>query len=306
MARSTKSKGTKKQKRDIYQEVTDRVIRKLEEGTAPWRCEWNRYGAARNVVSGTVYSGINFFMLNFFPSFPVPYYLTYKQAQEMGGQVRKGAKSEKVYFFKRLYKDQDGRKVSDEVANELRGTGELTAIPYLKVFSIFNVQDVEGIDFDIPELAVHDHPLDERCEQLIGKVANPPQFVTEDVNGAWYEPRRDVINLPPLGAFSSPEAYYSTLFHELTHSTGHATRLNRETIAGKIDRKSAGYAREELTAEMGAAFLRGHAGINLPEVFDNSAAYIADWLKHLRNDKELVFSAAAQAQKAVDYLLGVS
>ena len=300
-----KAKPAKKRV-DIYQEVTDKMIAKLEEGTAPWRCCWNRLGPAKNYVGGNVYRGINAFLLNFFPKFEVPYYLTYKQAQELGGNVRKGAVSEKVYFFKAFHKDQDGKSVSESVANELRAGGaSVRSIPFLKSFSVFNVADVEGVEFDIPELIEHEHPVNERCENLVKELVNPPKFISEDANGAWYSPRRDSLNMPQIGQFETVEEYYGTLFHELTHATGHVTRLNREGVTGTIKQGSEVYAKEELTAEMGAAFLRAHTQIDGVEVFDNSAAYIAGWLKHLRNDNQLVFRAAAQAQKAADYLLNV-
>lgn len=291
---------------DIYQKVTNKMIAKLEEGTAPWRCSWNELGMAKNYVGGNVYWGINAILLNIFPKFEVPYYLTYKQAEALGGNVRKGAVSEKVYFFKAYHKDQDGKSVSESVASELRAGGaSVRTIPFLKSFSVFNVADVEGVDFDIPAAAEHEHPANERCENLLRQLVYPPKFVNEDDNGAWYAPARDTLNMPKLGRFDTAEDYYSILFHELTHATGHVTRLNREGITGRVKQRSEIYAKEELTAEMGAAFLRAHTGINVPEVFDNSAAYIASWLKHLRNDKTLVFKAAAQAQKAADYLLNV-
>jgi antirestriction protein ArdC len=302
---STKANpNTRKPRRDVYQEVTDKIIAKLEQGTAPWRCPWNIHGAAKNYVSGNAYRGINAFLLNFMSPHAVPYYLTFKQAKTLGGKIRKGAKSEKVYFFSQINKDRDGKTVSEQVASELRDGGQpVRSIPYLKTFSVFNVSDVEGIDLMLPEVVLSNNTANARCEQFLSSVANAPKLIGEDVGGAWYRPRTDEINLPPLGAFSSSEEYYSTYFHELIHATGHVTRLNREAVTGEIKPTGEAYAKEELTAEMGAAFLRAHTRINLPQVVDNSAAYIADWLSHLHNDKTLVFRAAAQAQRAVDYLL---
>ena len=291
---------------DLYQEVTNKIIKKLEEGTAPWRCSWSRYGMAKNYVSGNAYRGINAFLMNFLPVHPIPYYLSFKQAKELGGHVKKGSKAEKVYFFKAYYKDADGNSISDERAAQLQASGgDYQFIPFLKSYSVFNIADVEGVDFDIPEIKKHQHPTNEQCEAMIAAIKNPPQFVEEDHNGAWYSPRRDALNMPPLSQFESAEEYYCTQFHELTHSTGHVTRLNREGITGKVKRGSDEYAREELIAEMGASFLCAATGIDVAAVTDNSAAYIAGWLSRLQNDKTLVLKAAAAAQKAADYLLNI-
>jgi antirestriction protein ArdC len=245
-------------------------------------------------------------LLNFLPNHPIPYYLSYKQAKELGGNVRKGAKAEKVYFFKAYHKDGDGKSVSEDRAAQLAGMGEeVHRIPFLKSFAVFNVADVERVDFEYPEVQLNHHKQIERCEQLIKQLTNPPQLATEDANRAWYNPRRDVLNMPELSQFSQAEEYYCTLFHELTHSTGHVTRLNREGIAGSIKPGSEEYAREELIAEMGASFLCAHTGIDVESVTTNSAAYLAGWLKRLQDDNKLVLKAAAGAQKAADYLLNV-
>lgn len=293
-------------KPDLYQEVTNKIITKLEEGTAPWQCSWSRYGMARNYVSGNTYRGINAFLMNFLPVHPIPYYLSFKQAKDLGGHVKKGSKAEKVYFFKAYYKDADGKSISDETATRLSASGEkIQFIPFLKSYSVFNVADVEGVDFNLPEIELHYHSPLERCEAMLAAIKNPPQYVKEDPNGAWYSPRRDVLNMPGRNQFKSVEEYYCTKFHELTHSTGHVTRLNREGVAGEIKRGSDEYAREELIAEMGASFLCAATGIDVAAVTDNSAAYIAGWLKRLKDDKTLVLKAAAGAQKAADYLLNV-
>ena len=304
---SPKNRKPKTARPDFYQEVTGRVIAKLAAGTAPWRHPWNSYGLARNIASGNVYTGINAFMLNFLSPHPVPYYLTFKQAKDLGGSIRKGAKSERVYFFKTLHRDGDGRTIQPERASELAGSGqEVKRIPFLRSFCVFNVADVEGIDFGIPTPATTDHQPIQECEDLIHRAAGRiPTILNKVVGQAWYEPRRDIINLPALGSFRSPQEYYSTLFHELSHSTGHVSRLNRSGVAGQINPGGADYAREELIAEMGAAFLCAHTGIDAEEVTDNNAAYLAAWIERLREDKQLVFRAAAAAQRSTDYLLGV-
>ena len=299
-------KRTNRVKPDLYQEVTDKMIALLEQGTAPWRCSWSKYGMARNYVSGNTYRGINAFLLNFLPNHPIPYYLSFKQARELGGHVRKGARAEKVYFFKAYHKDEDGKTVSEDRAAQLAGMGaEVHRIPFLKSFAVFNIADVEGVDFEFPEVPLQHHEQIERCEQLVSQLTHPPQLVSEDANGAWYAPRRDVLNMPQMGQFDTAEEYYAVLFHELTHSTGHVTRLNREGITGTVKPGSADYAREELIAEMGASFLCAHTGIDLESITENSAAYLAGWLKRLQDDNKLVLKAAAGAQKAADFLLNV-
>ena len=181
MARAKYSKKGTKSKPDFYQEVTDKMIEKLETGTAPWRCEWNRFGLAKNYVSGKAYRGINAFMLNFFPAFPIPYYLSYKQANELGGNVRRGAKSEKVYFYKSINKDEDGRTVSETEATDLIAGGDaVRRIPFLKSFSVFNIADVEGVEFDLPEFVKHANPPNERCDQVVKELTDPPEFIHED------------------------------------------------------------------------------------------------------------------------------
>ena len=251
---------------------------------------------AKNYVNGNTYRGINAFLLNFLTNHPIPYYVSFRHAKVLGGHVRKGAKSEKVYFFKAYHKDGDGKTVGEDRAAQLAGMGEeVHRIPFLKSLSVFSIADVEGVEFDKPEVVLKQHEKIERCKQLVKQLKNSPQILTEDANRAYYEPRRDVLNMPQMGQFDKPEEYYTTLFHELTHSTGHVTRLNREGIAGEIVRGSDNYAREELIAEMGASFLCAHIGIDRERVTENSAAYLASWLKRLQNDKKLVLKAAAAA-----------
>lgn len=293
-------------KRDLYQEVTDKMINLLEQGVAPWRCSWSRYGLARNYATGHIYSGINAILMNLTPH-PIPYFVSFKQAKALGGKIRKGAKSSAVYFFKSYHKDQHGKTISPQQVQALHGMGEETnRIAFLKYFNVFNIEDVEGVEFDIPEVELKDHERIAQCEQLIKEIPHPPQLVYEDANRAYYVPSTDKLNVPELGQFETAEEYYSTLFHELTHSTGHASRLNRDGITKTDGFGSTEYSKEELIAEMGASFLCAHTGIDLPEVTENSAAYLQGWLSVLKADKKLIFKAAAEAQKAADYLRGIT
>ncbi len=292
-------------KKDVYQELTDRIIAKLEAGVKPWQPTWSRYGLARNAHTGHIYTGINAFILNLFSEHPIPYYMSFKQAKAMGGKIKKGAKAERVYFYTSYHKDADGKRINEQQAEALHGMGEETQkIQFLKFYYVFNIADVEEVEIDLPQITLTQHEQIEVCEQLIGNYPNAPEYIFEDADRAFYAPDIDKLNMPKLEQFKTPEAYYLTYFHELTHSTGHASRLNREGIVKPAKFKSERYSREELVAEIGAAFLAGHAGICGETELENSAAYLQGWLKLLQDDKKLIFKAAADAQKAVNYILG--
>jgi antirestriction protein ArdC len=294
-------------KPDLYQVITDKVIALLEAGTVPWQRPWNQYGLARNYATGHVYTGINAFLLNFFPSFDVPFYLTYKQAQALGGQVRKGAKAETVYFFKTLYKDADGKNLKPaQIAKLGDGDKFVKAIPMPRTFHLFNIADIDGIDFDIPELSDNPNAPIEACDNFVTGLQSVPEIQHKDLNQAFYAPVADQINMPPLPRFSCSPAYYKTLFHEVTHSTGHESRLSRPGITLPMEQRVPGsepHAHEELIAELGAVYLCQHAGISRQPLQENAAAYIDSYLQLLKNDKRFLFQASSQAQKAVNFLL---
>jgi antirestriction protein ArdC len=183
---------------------------------------------------------------------------------------------------------------------------EVQVIPMLKYYNVFNIADVEGVEINIPEIELKEHQKIQKCESVIKKMKNPPKLVCENANSAFYAPLSDKLNMPAMGQFKSAEGYYSTLFHELTHSTGHPARLNRKGFKKPNPFGSADYSKEELIAEMGASFLCAHTGIDQEEQTQNSAAYLHGWLSALKGDKKLIFKAASEAQKAVDHILGVS
>ena len=292
---------------DRYQEITNKVIAALEKGLIPWQSPVGagKRSFAYNYVSGKQYRGINFFLLNFMRPHLQGAYLTFKQAQALGGKVRKGAKSERVYFFKMYYRDANGKGLSEQRAEQLRDQGvKVDCTPFLKSFPVFNVEDVEGVDFDLPEVETFEHSPIQEAEKFVASIEGGPSIETRTGSANYYTPATDTIIMYPVDRYRTPEDYYSTLFHELTHSTGHADRLSREGITDEIQMGSPKYAREELTAEMGAAFLCAVTGVD-PQI-ENSAAYIGNWLQRLKNDKMLVYKAAAEAQKAVDYLTGKS
>lgn len=286
---------------DMYEVITNRIIEQLEKGTLPWRKTWSSYGLAKNYVSGKTYKGINMLMMNFFSPHSIPYYLTYKQAQELGGNVKKGAKAEQVIYFNMVFKDSNDNTISKEAANTLEG---VKVIKFLKYYNVFNVEDIENIDFKFNEVVLKPNEKIERCEQVISGYPSPPQYVEKDKGRAYYSPMEDYINMPPIEQHHNSEAYYATFFHESIHSTGHAKRLNREGIAQFDKFGSERYTMEELIAELGASFLCGITGIDREPIIENSAAYIQGWLGKLKGDKQFIFKAAAEAQKAVDFIIG--
>jgi antirestriction protein ArdC len=277
----------------VYEIITGKIIEKLEQGTAPWTRPWSGGQLPRNLVTGKTYRGINLFLLNM-ANYASPYWLTYRQCQEKGGQVKKGERSSQVVFWQLPEK---GAKEQDDEGEE--GTGRKA--PLLRYYCVFNAEQCDGLDIPQLEQEAREFSPLEACEALIhGMPANSPE-IRHNEQKAYYVPSMDYVNMPKPETFRSSEEYYSTLFHELTHSTGHSSRLSRKGITVHNGFGSADYGKEELVAEMGAAFLCGCTGIE--NLIDNSSAYIAGWLKAIREDKKIVITAAAAAQKAVDYIL---
>ena len=280
-------------KLDVYERITARILQQLESGTVPWRMPWRRgeAGHPRNLISGHRYRGINVFLLSC-ATHDSPFWLTYRQSKQFGGHVRKGEKSTPVIFWK-------------WVERENSETGGTERFPLLRHYSVFNVEQCELPPEKIPALpAISESDFEPiaACEQVVADMPDPPT-IHHGGGSASYRPVSDTVQIPRPERFDEPGEYYSALFHELTHSTGHESRLSRPGITDDIRFGSHSYSREELVAEMGAAFLCGHCGIE-NTVIDNSASYIAEWLKRLRDDKRLVVHAAAAAQKAADFILG--
>lgn len=280
-------------KTDVYAEVTATIVAALEAGTVPWRRPWRTDGSAmQNPVSGTVYRGINPFLLDIAAmsgGFSSPYWVTFKQAQARGGNVRAGEKSTMVVFWKRL------------VAED-KDTGRKKVIPMLRHFRVFNAEQCEGIEW--PEVETIDFEPIERCAEIVAGMPNAPS-IGHGGNRAFYAPAMDHVQLPSPEQFVSAEAYYGTAFHELAHSTGHQSRLDRPELRDMHQFGDDCYSKEELTAEMTAAMLSGVAGISAP-LIENSAAYVANWLKALRNDVKLAVAAAGRAQRAADCIRGIT
>ena len=271
-----------------YDVITARIVEKLEQGTVPWRKPWNvETGAPRN-IRGTHYRGINVFLLGC-QAFESPYWLTFNQARELGGSVKRGERGSPVVFWKWL------EKVSSE-------TGQKERIPLLRYYTVFNVLLCEGVSVPNLEQPVKAHQRIEECERVVQGYENGPA-VNHGGGVAFYNSAADQVTMPSPERFTTPEEYYSTLFHEFGHSTGHRSRLAREGVTDPKRFGSHEYSREELVAEMSAAFLAGRCGIE-PCTLDNSAAYIGSWLRVLRKDSRMLVSAGGQAQRAADWILG--
>jgi len=277
-----------------YDVINSKIMELLESGTVPWRKTWNATSNhPKNLVSKKEYRGINIFMLACM-SYSSPYWMTFKQASEKGGHVKKGEKSTPVIFWKWL----DKKDVGGDDAETVTVNGK---IPMLRYYSVFNLEQVEGIE-PPPAIETTVTPFTpvERAEQIIAGMPLRPD-IHYGGNQPAYSPVLDYVKLPIREAFESPEEFYATSYHELIHATGHSMRLGRKGILEPSYFGSHEYSKEELVAEMGAAFLCGHAGIE--RTIENSAAYIQGWLKALKNDRTLLIHAAAQAQKASDYIL---
>lgn len=271
----------------VYDRITERIITLLTQGTVPWQKPWKaQTGLPRNIVSRKPYRGINVFLL-IAMNYESPLWLTFHQASQLGGRVRKGEKACPVVFWKRL-------KVEE------KETGETENIPLLRFYHVFNVGQCEGLG-GVPAPV---EPPGNEVATPAAIVAGMPQrpMIRHGMVRAYYSPSEDCIGMPPPERFDMEESYYSVLFHELVHSTGHDSRLKRSTLTESTGFGSNPYCKEELIAEMGAAFLCGHAEI-AERTIGNSAAYIKGWLEKLQSDKTLIVQAAAQAQKAVDFIL---
>ena len=270
-----------------YDRITERIVSLLSQGTVPWHKPWHvQTGLPRNLITQKPYRGINVFLLMAM-NYESPNWLTLRQANAMGGQIKPGEKSCPVVFWKPM-------KLTD------KETKEEKKIPFLRLYHVFNVSQCTGLK-NIP-------PADESAfiQTLPAElVSNMPQrpVIKHGMNMASYSPVSDVVNMPDRARFKSEDHYHATLFHELVHATGHEKRLKRASIMERNGYGSDPYAKEELIAEMGSAFLCGYAGIE-DRTINSSAAYLEGWLKQLKEDKMLIVQAAAQAQKAADFILG--
>ena len=286
-------------KADVYTRVTERILADLAQGVRPWMKPWSAANTEGKIArplrfNGTPYRGMNVLLLwgeAMDRGYQASIWMTYKQAQELGGRVRKGETGSLVVYADRFTKTETGDK-GQEIERE---------IPFMKGYTVFNVEQIDG--------------LPSQYQQAPCPAPEPLQFIQQAEaffkatgarfqhggNRAFYAPARDFIQLPLAEAFKDPESYAATKAHELIHWTGHESRNAREF--GKRFGDDA-YAFEELVAELGAAFLCADLGIT-PEIRDDHAAYLGHWLQVLKQDKRAIFSAASHAQRAADYLQGL-
>jgi len=275
--------------KDTYTLITDRIIAELESGTIPWHKPWTCAQPAISHTTGKAYSLLNQLLLGGRSG----EYLTFNQAKKEGGRVKKGEKANMVVFWKWL-------KVEDE------DTGEEKEVPFLRYFSVFHVDQCEGISprFRASEaLPVDPAEANDAAEDIIADYLHRSgvHLISRESSEAFYQPATDTVVLPMRKQFADTAEYYSTAFHELTHSTGHRSRLNRLTETARFG--SATYSREELCAELGASFILNRLGLETNGSFCNNAAYIDHWLTVLQEDKRLLVTAAGQADKAVRLIL---
>jgi antirestriction protein ArdC len=288
------STSKKKSDFDLYQVITDKITDSLEKGVVPWNQPWRTVDqpAPMNFISKKAYHGINVLLLGM-SGFTSPYWMTVNQANQKGGTIRKGEKATMVVFFKMMKGTK--RETDDKGVT----TDKSIQFPFLRYYNVFNAEQVEGIEFpqaeerpaDFNPIAEADAVLDHFSEELAGGLSYGG-------NKSYYRPDTDHIQLPERGYFETPESFYSTAFHEAGHATGHETRLKR--VGGKQFGDEA-YGKEELIAEMTAAFVSAEVGI---ERIAPSASYIDNWLKAIEGDKMLVVNAGFKAGKAADYILG--
>lgn len=272
--------------------ITNKIIKELEKGNIIWKKQWSS-NPPRNLVNKIPYSGINLFLLSLViqeKGFSNPYFLTFKQAQSLGGQVKKGEKGFPVIFWKLL--EVSRKKEVDQNDNEP------DTIPFLRYYTVFNVDQIDGIEAPEPEKKID--PI-EAAEEIVKNFKSKPEIIFGSAR-AYYAPETDRIRMPARNQFTTPSAYYSTIFHELTHSTGHESRIKRfANSEGLAPFGSEVYSKEELVAELGSAFLCADSGISNQEV-ENQAAYIKNWLQVLKNDNKFIIRAASQAQKAAKFI----
>ena len=271
---------------DIYAAVTERIIAQMEQGIIPWHKPWIASGCAVSRSTGKPYTLLNQMLLG-----KAGEYVTFKQCQQEGGKVKKGEKASMVVFWKWLdVKDDD--------------TEEVKQIPMLRYFSVFRIDQCEGLTPKYTPVMPDATSADQNADQIINGYVQRSgvKLIHQEGNKACYQPTLDRVTLPTRQQFSSTAEYYSTAFHELTHSTGHKSRLDRLEQTAFFG--SEAYSKEELIAEIGAAALVNHTGLETSASFRNSTAYLQNWLQVLKGDKRFIVSAATKAEKAVEFILG--
>jgi antirestriction protein ArdC len=286
---------------DVYQKITDQIVAALEQGVRPWHQPWNAEHSAGRITrplrgNGIPYQGINVLMLwsaAIEKGFAAPIWMTFKQALELKASVRKGEHGSLVVYADKIIRTETDAETGEEAER---------AIPFLKAYTVFNCEQIDG-------LPPHYYAKPEARTDSVQRIANADAFfaatganVVHGGSRACYVPSTDNIHMPCIDFFRDAESYYAVLAHETIHYTRHPLRLDRDF--GRKRFGDEGYAMEELTAELGSAFLSADLELT-PEVRDDHAAYIASWIRVLKNDKRAIFTASSHAQRAADFLNGL-
>lgn len=287
-------------RQSIFDRVTQKIIADLEQGVRPWQKPWSGDNAASYIIrprrhNGEPYNGVNILLLwdaAITGGYQNPTWMTFKQADEYGAHVRKGEKASLVVYANKITKTETDAATGKDVERE---------IPFLRGYHVFNVEQIEGLPEKFqskPAVPVAPSSIS-RIENVEHFIRNTGAVIRHGGDKAYYAEGSDHVQIPFIDAFKDSESYYATITHEVTHWTKHKSRLNRDF--GRVVWGDEGYAKEELVAEIGAAFLCADLGIT-PEIREDHAAYIDHWLKALKNDKKLIFTAAAHASRAVEFL----
>jgi len=293
----------------VYERVTQKITELLKQGVVPWQKPWDAHvGPPRNGASGRFYKGLNIFMLSF-AGFDSPWWFTPRQVNDLDGHIIKGERVSWVQFFKPWFPKGEPSETAVGNADEAEVSSRRRPVLIVRSYRVVNLVQCTGPGIQrfrdkhpVDRPARNDNDPIAGCEHIVAGMPSPPS-IRHGGNRACYWPDADQISMPKRETFVSSEAYYGTIFHELCHSTGHPDRLNRKSLVAGAPFRSPTYSREELCAEMGAAFLCAAAGIQDPTI-ENSASYIHGWLKYLSSDSKALLVAGAQAQKAADYVLG--
>ncbi len=270
----------------VYEIVTDKIIKQMEKGIIPWHKPWHGGMAKFNRVSKKGYSVLNQLLLPFDGE-----YATLKQWNELGGKVKAGEKGNIVTYWNFINKTE---KQED-------GTEKVKSFPILRYYTVFHISQVEGVK---PLKNVNFANMEVESAEDVKNTyfeRESCRLFVEKSDRAYYSPSFDEVHVPELNQFENSDEFYSTLFHEMTHSTGASIRLGRLSNTAFFGNED--YSKEELVAEIGSAMLSSVAGLNTEKTFNNSVAYLQSWLKALKNDPRMIVSAASKAEKAVDYIL---
>jgi antirestriction protein ArdC len=287
---------------DLYEVVTEKILNDIEQSgklswVKPWKC--NNGGCyPMNGKSKKPYNGINFFLLQMY-GFNSPYWLTYKQVTEMGGNVRKGEKGAMVVFWKINEYTKVNEATNEETINK---------VPILRYYNVFNLEQCEGITIgaNTEKVEYSEHEKIDLCEGIVNGYINRYESLNTAIiesDRAFYRPSQDYVQMPLLNQFASAEAFYSVYFHELGHSTGHKSRLNRKEVVETANFGSCDYGTEELVAELTSAFICAELGVSNETQERNSIAYLKNWKNAIKADKKLFIMASQRASKAAKLIL---